>query len=721
MPGEGRRPNELTSPITPEVVARYPRPGTVIPGRVRYAPDSHSITYLLSEQGDLARDLWRLELASGRRERMLEPGQAARDERTLTREEALRRERLRLRETGITEYWWAEEAPVLLVPIAGDLHRWVDGKLTRLTSGAMYPTIARDGRAVFFTRAGEVWCIDAAGERQLTARADPAMTNGLAEYVAQEELGREMGYWVSRDSRWLAFEEVDERKVPLYPIVHQGKERVDIEEHRYPFAGADNVRFRLGVMPVIGGTTRWLEVGDPNDCYLARAHWHPDGRLLVQVLRRDWRQLELLAFDPVTGTRTTLLEETVEPWINLHDDLRIDDQTGVFTWSSERDGFRHVSLHAPDGRLIRRVTAGDWPVDGVLHLDGKHRQLYFAAGKDSPLERQVYRVPLDGGEPVAITQGPGMHTAVFAPDGSSFTEFFDSLAEPPSVIIRRIDGEVMHTLQPPAKIDLDLRPPELRSFQAQDGTTLHAALYYPTQTREAEGRPRHKPPVIVEVYGGPGPQSVNNSWAQTVDLRAQLLAQHGFLVLKVDNRGSARRGLRFEGAIAGNFGDLEVRDQAAGVRWAQRLGLVAGERAGIYGWSYGGYLSAMALLKAGDVFAVGVAGAPVADWDGYDTAYTEKYMGTPQANPEGYRQSSLLTHADRLQGYLLLIHGMIDENVHFRHTARFMNALIKANRPYDVLLYPSERHMPRSEKDRVAMETRILEYFAQHLKTPRGE
>jgi dipeptidyl-peptidase-4 len=565
---------------------------------------------------------------------------------------------------------------------------------------------------VFFCRDGDVWCIDAAGERRLTSGAEPGVTNGLAEFVAQEELDREMGYWVSRDGRWLAFEQVDERNVPLYPIVHQGEDRVQVEQHRYPFAGAENVRFRLGVMPVSGGSVRWLELGDPNACYLARAQWHPDGRLLVQALRRDWQHLELLAFDPATGARTALLEEAAQPWINLHNDLFIDDETGQFSWSSERDGFRHLSLHAADGRLLRRLTKGDWPVDGVLHLDGKARRLCFAAGRDSPLERQVYRVSLEGGEPVALTRGAGMHTAVFAPDGSTFAEYFDSLEQPPSVTVRSLDGELIHTLHAPAEIELSLRPPELRSFQVEDGATLYAAIYHPPAD---QGR---KPPVIVEVYGGPGPQSVNNSWAQTVDLRAQMLAEHGFLVLKVDNRGSARRGLGFEGAIARNFGDLEVHDQVAGVRWLRELGLADPDRAGIYGWSYGGYMAAMSLLKAGEIFSVGVAGAPVADWDGYDTAYTEKYMSTPQDNPEGYRQSSLLTRAERLRGHLLLVHGLIDENVHFRHTARFMNALIKANRPYDVLLYPSERHMPRSEKDRVAMETRILEYFERHLKAP---
>jgi dipeptidyl-peptidase-4 len=221
--------------------------------------------------------------------------------------------------------------------------------------------------------------------------------------------------------------------------------------------------------------------------------------------------------------------------------------------------------------------------------------------------------------------------------------------------------------------------------------------------------------VIVEVYGGPSVQMVNNSWAQTVDMRAQMLAQHGFVVLKVDNRGSYRRGLEFEAPIYRNMGDLELRDQIEGVRWLGSLGYADLSRVGIYGWSGGGYMTLIALLKAPDVFKVGVSGAPVTFHGGYDTAYTEKYMSTPQENPEGYRRASPLSYVDRLQGKLLLVHGMIDENVHFRHTARMMQALIDAGKPFETLIYPNERHMPRSERDRADMERRILEFFQNNL------
>jgi dipeptidyl-peptidase-4 len=268
-------------------------------------------------------------------------------------------------------------------------------------------------------------------------------------------------------------------------------------------------------------------------------------------------------------------------------------------------------------------------------------------------------------------------------------------------------GAPRHLIHESAQVDLEVPAPELHRIQTSDGAELHAAVYRPAASGKA--------PVIVSVYGGPGPQMVNDSWAETVDLRAQLLAQHGFVVLKVDNRGSARRGLAFEAPIARAMGQIELRDQVEGVRWLGTLGFADTSRVGIYGWSYGGYMTLMALFTAPDVFKAGVCGAPVTFHEGYDTAYTEKYMSTPTDNAEGYRRSSPLSYVDQLRGRLLLIHGMIDENVHFRHTARLTQALIDSGKPFETLFYPNERHMPRSERDRVAMERRLLEFFQRNL------
>jgi dipeptidyl-peptidase-4 len=621
-----------------------------------------------------------------------------------------------LRETGITDYIWAEKANVMLLPLRGELYRWAEGSVTRLAGGGVIdPKITDDGRRVFFVREGDVWSVEDAGERRLTSHPAGA-SNGLAEFVAQEELDRLSGYWPSARGDMVAFEQVDESHIPVFPIVHQGKAALEIEEHRYPFAGAENARVKLGVVWVYGGATTWMDLGS-DDGYIARVDWHPDGRLLVQWLSRDWRHLELRAYDVASGAGRAILIENLEPWINLHHDLRVVESTGEFTWSSERGGYRHLYLYAPDGKLIRQLTSGDWPAEATVALDQKSRQLYFVAWRTSSLERHLFRVSLDGGEPERLTSEPGMHGVAIAPNFSSFVDVWDNREHPPSITVRSMTGAPSHVIHEATPVDLDLPPPELHRFRTSDGAELHAAVYRPhfPRPRAGEGQGGGRAPVIVSVYGGPGLQTVNDSWAQTVDLRAQLLAQHGFVVLKVDNRGSPRRGLAFEAPIARSMGQVEVRDQVEGVRWLGTLGFADISRVGIYGGSYGGYITLMALLTAPDVFKAGVASAPVTFWEGYDTAYTEKYMSRPQENAEGYRLGSALTHVDRLRGKLLLIHGMIDENVHFRHSARLMQALIDSGQSFETLLYPNERHMPRSEKDRTDTERRILEFFQRNL------
>ena len=692
--------------LTPELVARYPRPGTVIPGRLAYAPDGRFITFLFSERGDLVRDLWRLDLTTRQKARWLGPPTEPATEENLSREERLRRERLRLREIGITDYVWAEKANVMLLPLQGELFRWEQGKLTKIAGGGVIdPKITPDGSCVFFVRDGDVFAIDRGHERRLTTHR-PGMTNGLAEFVAQEELDRMTGYWPSPKGDLLAFEQLDESRIPIYPIVHQGKRELEIEEHRYPFAGATNATVRLGVVSAVSGVTTFMDLGI-EDGYIARVDWHPDNRLFVQWLSRDWQQLEILAYDVGSGGGRGILVERQKPWINLHYDLRILESTGEFVWSSERSGFRHLYLYAPDGREIRQLTSGDWPAEATIALDEDRRQVYFVGWQDSPLERHLFRVSLEGGPVERLTEEPGMHAAQVAHDFSSFIDVWDNRTHPPSVTVRDMQREPTAVIQESASVDLDLPPPEFHRFTSRDGAELWAAVYRPDTTAPA--------PVIVSVYGGPGPQMVNDSWLETVDLRAQMFAQHGFVVLKVDNRGSARRGLAFEAPIYRNMGEIEVRDQVDGVAWLAGQGYADPSRVGIYGWSYGGYMTLLALLKAPDVFKAGVAGAPVTFYEGYDTAYTEKYMSTPQENPEGYRRGSPLSYVDQLQGKLLLIHGMIDENVHFRHTARMMQALIDAGKPFESLIYPNERHMPRSEKDRADMERRILDFFKTNL------
>lgn len=713
-----------------EEVARYPLPGMAFaPTAVRPDPPGRMLTYLWSEAGDLTRQLYAFDPQSGERKQMFAPPDGGATEENLSPEEKLRRERARERGLGLTSYAWARDANRVLVPVRGDV--WIqdglNGTPRKVADGGDAPCIdprmSRDGVWVAYVQDDELYVVGAEANGpapvQITSGArGTGRTHGLAEYIAQEEMDRHQGYWWSWDNESIAYTEVDETQLPIWRITHEGSDKPQWEDHRYPFAGEANATVKLGVIPRGGGATTWMDLrmDGETDVYLARVHWMPDGRLLAELENRAQTRLQLVRYDLKTGAPTVLLEETSDVWINLHQQFTALEEgegelAGAFVWGSERTGFRHLFLVAADGRVIRQLTDGEWIVDALVSVDEQRGIVYFTGSKDGPTERHFYRVPLAGGEIVRLTEEPGMHSVVMDRGHNVFVDTHSELAKPPQITIRMAEnGQVRQRLPLPRDPRLEalaLTPPELVTLPSRDGALLHGAIYRPEGTGPF--------PVIVSVYGGPHAQRVTRDWDMTVDMRAQYLRSLGYLVFKLDNRGSARRGLKFEGAIRHGLGNLEVQDQADGVRWLVEQGLADPKRVGIYGWSYGGYMAAMALVRAPDVFQVAVAGAMVSDWDGYDTHYTERYMGTPAGNPEGYRDSSVMSHIDGMRGHLMIVHGLIDENVHFRHSARFIDALNKKRKPYELLLFPGERHMPRALPDRVYMEERIRDFFRAHL------
>ncbi len=710
-----------------EEVARQPVPGNVAPSSFAFSSDDSILTYLYSPEHTLSQKLFALDLKSGERHALFE-SEAGTTEENVSAEEALRRERQRQRVTGVTHYEWASGKDLLLVPFPDGLY--VQDGLAEtprriLEIGgqpALDPRFSPDGKWVSYVQDAELYVVPVAGgePRQLTQGArGTGRTHGLAEFVAQEEMARSSGYWWSPDSKWLAFEEVDETDIPLYRIVHQGKDALGPEaeeEHHYPFAGQPNAKVRLGVIPVEGGEPLWLELG--NFEYLARVAWMPDGSLTVQLEDRNQSRLNLVAFDLKTGSSRILLTESSPVWINLHDmfyplPVKHRRYPGGFIWGSERSGFMHLYLYDGDANLIRTLTQGEWVVDGIAGVDARRGIVYFTGRMDSPLESHLYAVSLDGEAPRRITRESGMHAVTLDHACKYFVDVHDSASQPPHATLRRLStGSRVRDLyvnDDPRVKQLKLRPPEFIELQNRDGVTLHGALYRP-QTSS-----RRPLPTIIQVYGGPFAQTVTRSWGMTAFMRVQLLRSLGYVVLVLDNRGSAKRGLAFEGAVYRDLGNCEVQDQVDGVHWLVEKGITDPARVGVHGWSYGGYMTLMCLCRAPDVFKVGVAGAPVTYWAGYDTHYTERYMGTPANNPDGYSDGSVLSHVEKLQGKLLLVHGLIDENVHFRHTARLINALIRAGKHYDLLLFPDERHSPRRTPERVYLEQQIRDYFLENL------
>ncbi len=669
--------------LTLEQVARYPRPGTVVPGRVAFTPDGRAVTFLQSADGSLVRSLWRHDIATAERRVLAGPDAGTASQNALSREAELRRERARQRELGVTEYHVAEHADptVLLVPSpSGVAVARGEGLLRPLpgTAGVEDPRLSPDGRRIAFVRAGDLYSLDLAdsedpadGEpRRLTHDAEDGLTNGLADYIAAEELDRDRGFWWSPDSDRLAFVRADSRHIPSYPIVHQGREAPDVEHHRYPFAGARNAVLRLGVVAADGRPIRWMNLGADDDQYLPRVAWRPDGTLAARTLARDQRSARWLTFGP-DGVATVLVEDRGEPWLNVTDDDTRFLASGEILRGTEASGFHHLELLAADGTPVRRLTDGDWLVSRLVGADEARREAWFVATREGPRERHLYRVSLDGGHVARLSDGRGWHDAVLARDGEHYVESWSSVDHPPIVTLRRHDGSAVALLHHEAAVTpaaLGVAVPRFVELPGPGGITLHGALYrasssmpgVPPQPGARAGdaaEPAARPadaaepaPLIVAVYGGPHAQTVTDQWAMTVDLRAQYLARCGFTVFKLDNRGSAGRGLAFEAHLDRAMGTVEIEDQAAGVRWLVAQGIADPERVGIYGWSYGGYATLMALLREPGLFRVGVAGAPVTDWGGYDTGYTERYLGKPVDEPDAYRQASVLTYAEQLRG-----------------------------------------------------------------------
>jgi dipeptidyl-peptidase-4 len=697
--------------LTLEDIVDLPGPARGMLVQPRFSPDNRQLWYLHPEGDGERLALYVLSVQDGRREVVL----TASGEDVYTQAELLRRERQRLRWGGISSYQvvWRDGEPVVLAPIGGRLllregkaaPHWVDG-----VGPVEDPQLLADGRRIVYVQDGDlaVWDGATGNVLPLTTGAEPGLTHGVAEYVAQEELGRMAGYWVSPTLTWIAFQETDVRHIPEYPIVHWEDARPWVETPRYPFAGEANARVRLAVMPLGGGEARWIcEVGD--DAYLARVVWTPDDKLAYALLSRDHRRLSWRVWDPASGESRPLAEETAPHWVNVASIHRFLPD-GRFLTSTEESGYRHLVLIGPD-QDRHFLTGGPWVVTDVVGLDAVGGWVYFIGTKDSPLERHLYRVALDGGDVERLSQEEGFHNVTLSDDGMWLLDQHQSRQHAVRAEIGRTDGtarRVVAVEEAATAESLGLEPPELVTLAAADGTPLYGALYRPKT-----GAPPW--PAVVSVYGGPHAQTVAESWALTVDYEAQYLAQQGFLVFKLDNRGMANRGVAFERPIHRRFGTVEVEDQVAGVKWLVAEQQVDPKRVGVTGWSYGGYMTLMCLEKAPDVFRAGVAGAPVTDYRFYDTAYTERYMGTPADNAAGYDDGSALTFVDRLDGDLLVIHGLLDENVHFRNTVRLLMALAEAGKSCELMLLPTSRHGPRGRATRLAIVRRRTAFLMEHL------
>jgi dipeptidyl-peptidase-4 len=676
----------------------------------KVAPDGSRVTFLRGKDSDRNQlDLWEYDIASGQTRLLVDSKVVLPGEETLSDAEKARRERQRIAAlSGIVDYQWSPDAKSLLFPLGGELYLYDLGKQGReavrqLTHGEGFTTDAKlspKGGFVSFVRERNLWVIDLASGKQMQLTRDGSATigNGVAEFVADEEMDRHTGYWWAPDDSAIAFARIDESPVPVQKRYEMYADRVEMIEQRYPAAGDRNVLVKLGVVaPRDGAAAAWVDLGKEQDIYLARVNWRDPQHLTFQRQSRDQKTLELIEANLADGRQRTLATETSRTWVPLTNSLRFL-KDGRFLWSSERSGFQHLYLASADGKQLTALTSGNWPVDELLAVDEDAGKAYFRAGVESSLRSEIYAVPLAGGTPVKLSHAPGMHSAAFANNASVYVDSWSNSTTPPQIELYRANGEKIATLldndladpkHPYARYVEAQRPVEYGTLTAADGKTpLHYSLIKPDGFD-----PARKYPVAVYVYGGPASQTVTDSWPGRGDhLFNQYLAQHGYVVFSLDNRGTPRRGRDFGGALYGVQGTVEVADQLKGVEWLKAQPWVDGSRIGVQGWSNGGYMTLMLLAKASDQYACGVAGAPVTDWGLYDTHYTERYMNLPAANPAGYTEGRVLTHIDGLTSPLLLIHGMADDNVLFTNSTSLMSALQKRGQPFELMTYPGAKH-----------------------------
>ncbi len=704
---------------------------------LKISPDGSRVTYLQGKADDKDRlDLWEYDILAGHARMLVDCDQLSPVREQHSDEELSRRERNRTAAlSGILEYSFAPSGRALLFPLGGNLYYYDLAKpaqdaaveINRSNSAASDPTISPAGAFVAFIRDQNLHVYDFARRqsRAITGDGGGAIKNGMAEFVAEEEMDRHTGYWWAPNDRHLAFVRVDESPVKVIERFEIAADNVATFAQRYPVAGGPNVLVHLGVADVQTGAVTWIDLGSESDIYLARINWLPDGKTLaIQRESRDQRRLDLLFADIETGQARVVLTETSRSWIDLNNEITFLAQRREFIWASSRDGYTHLYLYDYAGHCLRQITAGAWNVDDFrlraikgIHEEG--RLVFFTATKQCPTQRQLYSASLDTEDPHNINRistAEGIHGITMSPDAGFYVDTFTSRVQPPQVSLHSMDGRLITSLlenrldsnHPDTPYLGDNSVPEFGTLTAADGQALYYRIFKPARFDSAK-----KYPAIVDVYGGPGVQRVLENW--TGSSFTQILTRAGYVVFQLDNRGTAFRGSSFQAPIRDRLSDVEIADQVQGGRWLAEQDFVDPTRIGVWGWSYGGYLTLMLMFRAPGVFRAGVSGAPVTDWALYDTHYTERYLGNPVDNPEGYSTSSALPYAVGLKGALLIMHGMADDNVLFLHSTKLLRRLQDLGKPFDVMVYPGAKHgLIRQNDGRHAFKT-ILRFFDDKL------
>jgi len=577
-----------------------------------------------------------------------------------------------------------------------------------------------DGRMVSFVRENNLYVEDLGmqrRERALTRDGSAKILNGRLDWVYQEELygrGNFGAYWWSPDSTSIAFLRIDESPVPEFTVVDHIPYDQKLEVTAYPKAGDPNPIVKLGVVNAAGGDIRWIDTFkyQPEDFLISRVTWTPDGEKVVyQAQNREQTFLDVNFADPRNGKSSNVIHETSKAWVAINEQpIWLKD--GSFIWASERSGWEHLYHYSADGKMLRQITDGKWEVRSIEGVDEANGYIYFTAMEHSLIAPNGYRIKLDGSGLTRLTQTEGSHRLDLSPANNYFIDVWSDVNTPSQVRLYDASGKLVRVIAE-NKVDAlkqyKLGTTDLLQVKTRDGFVMEAMMIKPP-----DFDPRKKYPVMSFTYSGPHAPQVRDGWGSQTYMFHQLLAQKGYIIWVCDNRTASGKGMDATWPVYKNFGELELRDLEDGVSWLKSQPYVDGSRIGIWGWSYGGFMTSYALTHS-QSFKIGISGGTVADWRDYDSIYTERYMGTPQNNPEGYKRSSPVNAAKNLHGKLLLIHGAIDDNVHMQNTIQFIYELQKAGKQFQLMLYPKSRHGVTDPLLLKHMRQMMLDYIVENL------
>jgi len=700
--------------------------GSVIgraPETIQWSPDSTKVSFVQRDDSGEHGELWYVDAATGGKKvlvsevklsQLAPPTSKIHDER----------EKERVTRYHVASYMWSPDSKHLLFDTQGQLWYYsletgTGVQLTASPDPSEDPKFSPDGKRIAYVRRHTLYVRPVSGEqderpllqqekdknkeKDCSKTADDVL-NGEVDWVYAEELSVRSNFFWSPEGHEILFLQMDESRVPTYPITDWLPTHPHIEEERYPKAGDPNPAVRLGVVSSDGGKPRWIKLTDDEESYVPRFGWIREGWAWAEVLNRKQDQLDLYFIDAHSGkTRKVLTEFEPDAWVDVSDDFRILKSGDRFLWTSWRDGYTHIYLYSFDGRepvaadakLERQLESGNYDVLEISGVEAETGTVFFVANKDEPREEKLFSVKLDGSGMQRLSSEPGSYSATFAGSGKHYVETHSAMLIPPRISVCATDGHsppgsCLNIWEGRSVADYGLIEPKALEFKAEDGTELYGSLILPPKIE-----PAMKIPLIVHIYGGPVEQIVANAWGSdshaATNLFQQMLAREGFAILSVDNRGTPNRGRKFSAAIRKQFGGIELADQLSALDqlYAQYPQLDRA-RTGIWGWSNGGSMTLYALTHS-DRFKAGISVAPVTNWRDYDSIYTERYMGLPKDNARGY-DDSIVSAAGNLHGSLLLVHGTSDDNVHFQNTIQIADALIKNGKQFQLMIYPDKTH-----------------------------